>query len=361
MLAASSLAHLANRPLLTGLAEAVGNERTALVVVLAYVAEVDARRLFLQEGHPSMYMYCVQHLKLSEQGAYRRIRAARLARRFPVLFTLVAEGRLHLSAITLLAPHIRRRNAEELFAAAEHKTKQELQQLLADRFPHPDLPTRVRVLVAPLSARPVEGPAGVAPSTPAWPVAGSAASPDIDVRLAPGRVEHAAPPTIVMPVAPRRYALEVPIDQETHDLLRRAQELLRHQLPEGDVAEVLRRGLQLLVKDLEKRKFALTDRPRDQQPRACTSRHVPALVRRAVRKRDGGQCTFVSEAGQRCSARGMLEFDHIQPVTLGGAASIDNIRLRCRAHNQFDADQVFGAGLMARKREEARTFRAGRP
>ncbi len=54
--------------------------------------------------------------------------------------------------------------------------------------------------------------------------------------------------------------------------------------------------------------------------------------------------------GHRCNERARLEYDHIQPLARGGATSIDNLRLRCRAHNQYDAEQTFGAAFMQWKR-----------
>ena len=80
-------------------------------------------------------------------------------------------------------------------------------------------------------------------------------------------------------------------------------------------------------------------------------RYGPAGVRRAVWERDRGQCTFVGSDGKRCQARRFLEFDHIMPVARGGRASVQGMRLRCRAHNQYDADRSFGAHFMAKKRE----------
>jgi hypothetical protein len=73
-----------------------------------------------------------------------------------------------------------------------------------------------------------------------------------------------------------------------------------------------------------------------------------------VWERDGGQCGFVGETGNRCPARARLEFDHVDPVARGGEATVEGIRLRCRAHNQYEAECVFGAGFMSDKRAEAR-------
>ncbi len=84
-------------------------------------------------GHPSMFAYCVEELRLSEDAAYKRILAARAARRFPQLFELLATGRLHLTAVRLLAPHLTPENAGDLIAAAEGLGRSELESMLAQR------------------------------------------------------------------------------------------------------------------------------------------------------------------------------------------------------------------------------------
>jgi len=159
----------------------------------------------------------------------------------------------------------------------------------------------------------------------------------------------------VAPLAPARFALQVTIDQSTHDDLRYAQALLGHQVPSGNVAEVLARALKLLVRHLEHRKFAATHRPRLGRPSSGTrGRHIPAEVRRAVWERDGGRCTFVSDAGRRCEERRGVEYDHVVPYARGGETTVGSIRLRCSAHNQYGAECTFGAEFMRHKREETR-------
>jgi len=169
----------------------------------------------------------------------------------------------------------------------------------------------------------------------------------------------------VKPLAPQRYALQVTIDQETHDALCYAQELLSHELPSGDVAHVLAMALQALIPQLERRKFAATNQPRPgHRGSSANPRYIPADVQRAVWRRDGGQCTFVSETGHRCEARRFVEFDHALEVARGGEATVEGIRLRCRAHNQYAAEQTFGAEFMRHKRQaaaEARAAAKGRP
>jgi 5-methylcytosine-specific restriction endonuclease McrA len=124
------------------------------------------------------------------------------------------------------------------------------------------------------------------------------------------------------------------------------------------VVQVLCHALRVAIAHEEKRKFAATGRPRSCRRSSMDPRHVSADVRRAVAARDGGQCTFVSESGKRCPAHRMLEFDHVIEVARGGTATVENIRLRCRAHNQYTAEQTFGAGFMQKKREKAQRAEA---
>ena len=88
--------------------------------------------------------------------------------------------------------------------------------------------------------------------------------------------------------------------------------------------------------------------------RSKRSRNVPAAVRRAVYLRDCGQCSFVSEDGRRCAARALLELDHVEPWAKLGGTEVDNIRLRCRAHNQLHARECFGARQVDAKIAERR-------
>jgi hypothetical protein len=165
----------------------------------------------------------------------------------------------------------------------------------------------------------------------------------------------------VTPLAPERFALQVTIGRETHDKLRRAQELLSHTVPSGDVAEVLDRALGALIHELEKRKFAATSKPRASARSSANPRYIPAQVKRAVRERDGERCTFVSDTGVRCASRKLREFDHIQEVARGGTACVSGIRLRCRAHNQYAAERTFGASFVDEKRRAAVATRTASP
>ena len=338
---AYSLTTVGDQKLLNGLKHLVTTDRKTTADLLAHIAEVDARRLYAPAGYPSMFEYCVRELGLSEDATYKRVRAARTARRIPALFDAVAAGHLHLSAVVVLASHLTTENAVDLIKAASGKSRAEIEQLLANRFPRPAIPT---------SVQPIAGAPQLAPG----PVPFSTNNPD------PGPTTSANTPSqSVKPLAPETFALQTTIQASTHEKLQHAIVLLSHRLPSGDLPAVLDAALDALIEKLEKQRLAATSKPRHARP-PRNPRTIPASVRREVWARDGGRCTFTADTGKRCGSRHMLEFDHATPVALGGKSDAANIRLRCRAHNQHEADEALGAGLMHRKREASRSEQANR-
>jgi len=316
--------------------------------MLAHIAEVDARKLYLPAGFPSMHAYSVQRLRLSEDAALKRIQAARVARQFPVIFTALEEGRLHLSGVCLLAPYLKEASAGDLLAAAMDRSKDDIAKLIARRFPRSELLELVDEY--PSSAR-AEGEGRTELDCSDEHAPGHV---DRDtLSHAPAHVATPVPRPKLEPHADGRYALHVVLCQEAHDLIRYAQALSSHSNPQGNISQVLLHALRDHVARLEKQKFAATSRPRPQRP-SHNPRHIPAHVKRTVWERDGGQCTFVSDGGHRCPSRERLEFDHADPVARGGESSVENTRLRCRAHNQYLAERVFGEEFMKEKREAAR-------
>jgi len=125
-------------------------------------------------------------------------------------------------------------------------------------------------------------------------------------------------------------------------MLRLAQDMLRHAVPTGAPAETIKRALRVLLEDLARKKFAATKRPRASRGPAPGSRYVAAKVRRAIWIRDYGRCAYVAKSGHRCSSRSFVEFHHLDPYGVGGEATIDRMELRCRAHNNYEAELFYG-------------------
>jgi hypothetical protein len=312
-----SLSALTDRELIAHVTVVAQNERTATARLIAALVEFDRRQLYLGQGCASMFTYCNEVLHLSESAAYDRIDVARVARRFPRVLDQLEDGSLTLTAVRLLSPVLTVENCEQLIEAASHKTKRQIEVLVAIVRPKPDVVTVVRRLTGTNSLDIADSCADEPPS-PTPPEA-----------------------TVLAPLSAERYKVQFTASRQLHDKLRRAQDLLRHAIPNGDLSTIFERGLDLLLAQVERQKFGNTARPRAAKATGRRSRYIPASVKRAVWTRDQARCAFVGGAG-RCSERAFLELHHVQPYAHAGSSlSADNIELRCRAHNAYEGMRAF--------------------
>lgn len=412
------LVEVGNSELVAGLARLVQQNNSLTAQVLAHLVELDERRLHLELGFPSLFAYCVEGLGMSEGTAGRRVTAARVCRRFPEVFERIARGELHLCALCTLAPHLTQQNAVELFDASKGKTRRRIEELLAARFPRPDvrqqirrLPVRTPVALATPEARsgaveqalPMSRAIDLCQENEAAPAA--TATPEMGKIEADSGRERARngipagpknsrprprPPRgrELEPLSGDRFGVHFTADAELRELIERARALASHQVPNGDLASLMKVMVTSFVKQEEKRRFGIGARPRragrestssgreaktsdvlepaaplggaSVPPDPCEapthatrpmspdserrSRYVAALVRREVHARDGGQCTFVSADGRRCSARAFIQVDHVDPFAWNGASDAPNLRLLCQPHNLLHARKCFGHG-----------------
>jgi hypothetical protein len=333
----SSLRHLDKDNLLRDFSALVEKDRRDTATLLAYIAEIDRRKLYVEHACPSMFAFCTTRFHMSEAVAARRIRAGRATCRFPRILGMVARGELHLSGIHQLAGHLTEENHREVLQRAKHRSMREIEKLIAEISPKPDVRTSIRALPIRKTENhlPVETTPASAPS-----VQPSGTFPS-----------STQPTPRAVPLSPRRYKLQITIGEETRDKLNELQALLSHQIPDGDPAEILDRALDALLTETKKRKAALTDRPRRAQKKSNGKvRAIPARVRREVFKRDEGRCAFSDAQGHRCSSTWQVEFHHRIPYARGGTHDIANIELRCRAHNQYEAELEYGECFMAARR-----------
>ena len=367
----TDLAALTDDMLTARVAALAARSRETTAELVWHLVELERRGLHLACGFSSLFVYCRKVLHCSENGAFDRVRAARAARRFPVVLAMLAEGRLHLTAVRLLSPHLKDENHLALLGGAIRKSGADVRELLARWFPERDVPASVRRL----PARKVSSVAATETAPAAKPVAGPgpgqcAATSNGETESAAGASEGtasssgasaepaapqkpAAPPRApVRPLSVGRFEFRFTGDDETEALLREARELLSHSRPE--IATIFKRGLQLVVAEARHKRFAATNRPRPAQGVAEGSRDIPADVQRAVWDRDGGQCPFVGSNGWRCDERQFLEYHHLTPWIVGGAPSVVNIALRCRAHNQYEAKAYFAPIRRAMENAERR-------
>jgi hypothetical protein len=343
---------LTNQLLLQEVKALAARERRVTARLIAILGELDVRRMYLAEGYSSLFTYCTRCLRLSEHAAYGRIEAARAARRFPRILDLLADGSITLTTVCLLAAHLTEENHQELLQWSIHKSKREVEQQIAALHPLPAVPSSIRKLPARMPVSGGDSPPGLALTA------------EVDAARLTRSIEPVLcmpappPPAAVAPLAPERYKVQFTVTRETHDRLRRVQDLLRHAVRDGDPAEIFDRALTLLERQLQRRKLGHARRPKPATKSISGSRHVPAHVRREVWARDAGRCAFIGTDG-RCPERAFLEFHHVVPFAVGGLTTVANVQLRCRAHNGLEAERFFGRRGPSGVRERAVPYRSG--
>jgi hypothetical protein len=359
MNALATAATLSDDDLLARTEALASRERETSAELVAHLAVLDSRpSVYAAKGYGSLFEYCTQALRLSEDAACTRIAAARACRRFPAILDLLASGAMTLTSVRLLGKHLTAENHRAVLARASGGTKEVIEALVAELAPRADVPSSVRKLPAAAAPPSPPGPAPTVTTVPPEPLPAMVPLPGV-LTTPSGPVFVPAPRPIVQATAPERYRVQFTIGPETHEKLRRVQALLRREVPSGDPGAIFDRALTLLLEKVERAKLGtmakagVTAEPRHQPPirsatdtelqtRAAASRTIPRKVKRVVWRRDGGRCAFVSPEGRRCTERTYLEFHHIQAYAKQGPATVQNIALRCRRHNQYEAELVFG-------------------
>ncbi len=282
--------------------------------------EFDERKLYLAQSFSSMFAYCVEELGFSEDATYNRIGVARAGRRLPALIEAVRSGKIHLAGVRLLVPHLTGQNHLDLLAQAAGKSKRQIDAMIAKLFPKPAVPATIRKI----PSRP-----SLALSIP--PRVALCVPPESELSLLP-ELELLRPSALTAPPPPRQ-----------------AQHL----------AAILEAALDLLIQKVKKERFAVGRKTRTTPPTGPVAseveghrptRHIPDSIKRAVYERDGGRCAFADEKGRRCGETGTLEFDHLDGFARAQVHSVERIRLLCRPHNQYAAEQLYGRTFMQRAR-----------
>jgi hypothetical protein len=248
--------------------------RQKTVELIADLAVFASRKLHLAEGPGSLFGYCTEILRFSEVAACNRIKAAKAARKFPVILDLLTDGSVNLTTVRLLAPHLTAENHRALLEEAKGMTRRQVDKSVARLAPKPDVPSSIRRLPAPV---PSAQPESVVMAT-----------------TKPTSPTPAAHRSVVAPLSPERYRLQLTVGEDTHDDLRCLQDLLRREIADGDPAAIVARALKLLRREVEKRTFAATPTPRPGRTPKPGSRDIPADVQRKGWRRDAGQCAFVA-------------------------------------------------------------------
>ncbi len=306
----------------------VGEERKLALTVLEHLREVEARRLYAERRHSSLFEYCVSELRYSEAAAMRRISAMRALKILPELKEQVESGELKVTQLAALQSFVRIEakagktysvpETRALFQAACGKTTRETEKLLAEKNPEYLNREKVRIVSA--------------TQTQLWFTADDPLMQQI--QAVRDRFAHQLPVGATLAEVVRFMA-------KTTLLSAPEKRSVRKQIS----VESLGRTLEGTQKPVQKLAGKPVLKPAHKNVREkIRSRYIPAQVKREVWTRDQGRCQFVSPTtGKKCLSRHRAQSDHVVPFALGGSSTNPNeLRLLCFTHNQFEARWVFG-------------------
>ena len=274
-----SLAHLTDDELVAQLSACCADMRRYKVHTLMFLAEVEAREIYLRAASSSMWDYCRRLLRMSHGTAYRNVCVSRLCRKYPFLLDRIESGESHISTVAYIASFITDDNAQQLVEETSGMNRMHVDLVLRRWF-------------------------GIEPRR------GGTADP-------------------------------MPYDEELLALQERARELLSHVIPSGDRLEIAKVAYTVLIASLEKTKRAKTDKPRP--PKAGATKAIPRHATRTMFEQHGEQCCYVDErTGARCPSRAFIEHEHDEMRCRGGTHDPTNLRPFCKAHNLWLAKQKLG-------------------
>lgn len=307
----NSLKKLSDSELLSQTQNLVTRERELTLEILRHLQEIEKRRLYNQYACSSLFEYCTRILQYSEAAASRRINSMRMLKELPETATDVESGALNLSTLSTVQTFIRREEKagktyskeqkQELLVSVKNQSKREVEKILIQRSPESAIPSEKQRVVA-----------------------------------------------------ADRIEVKVVLTEAQLKKLEKIRGLLAHQIPDGALAEVLEKMMEITLDKVdpvrkEERTQARKEKtatPPAEMPTQENSKQVSAPLSRKVWVRDQGRCTHLDDQGKRCNSQFKLQVDHILPVALNGPSELSNLRLLCAAHNQWAAIQKLGKKTM---------------
>lgn len=341
-------------------------EHCALADFLLALAEFDRRRGWRELGYAGLFPFLHRELGLSKAAAYFRKTAVDLVQRFPDVIEPIREGRLCLTSVVELSKVLTPKNRDTVLPRFFHCSKQEAKAVSAELAPDPRPVLRTVVTAVPVSAltvvqtaNPPQPERGVstAEAAPNGEAARSVETPSQSVR--PGEPHPVEPSASVpRPVPPPRDTAEpltadlrrlhITVSKGFLDKLEAARAALSHSMLGATTEMILETALDLvLARDAKRKGLVARPRPAGSTP-PPGSGYVPSAVRREVWKRDGGRCQWPLDSGGICGSTLRVELDHTRARGQGGRATIDNMRLLCRPHNDLAAREAYGDAVMDR-------------
>ncbi len=258
----------------------VRNEKAFTVKIIKNLSEIDKRKLYVELGYNSLFSYCRDHLKYSDQEATIRVNAVRLIKSNKLAEFKLEKNELSLTVASDLFINMKKFNET-------NSTKLTLEQKNSLINEVANLSSRAAKIVI-----------------------------QKELNLVP------------------EIKCEVKLKQETVERLKK----LKEKLGIEDLDLLLNHLMQEKEDSLVQEKTTRAQL----SPEVKKTRYIPLKTKRSLFKFAGYRCEFMNKNGMRCSSRVNLQVEHIKPYSLGGSNSENNLKILCGTHNQYNAIKLFG-------------------
>ena len=298
-----SFHHLSHNDLIANFSDLVQKERQITAQVLACIAEIDRRKLYLEKGYSSLFDFLVRDYGYSPGAAMRRVDGARLLRELPDVKDKIERGSLTLSQANQIQRAAREmkkaeralstEEKQELILQIEHANKKETEKILAERLNLPMMPIQKETLHRDASV-----------------------------------------------------TLTMTFSAEQIEMLEQVRYMVSHAVNSQNWSELC---VYLAKKELVRRtktrstnsrstnsKSTNTATPSNSNVAATVKKRsaLPARVRKTLLNTDA-RCQYKNHKGEQCYSSRFLQIDHIQSVSCGGSNDIENLQILCGTHNRY--------------------------
>lgn len=292
---------MTNVELTNRLDKLVRTERKITHLILEHIVEFESRKLYAEYGCGNMFSYLTKKLGYGEDSAYRRLQAARVLRRIPEAAIKIESGVLNLSQLAQVERCLKvekkqgqvksAHETQEILEKLENCSGYETKKILAIEFNQ---------------------------------------SIQVQTRICPQKDDS--------------VRLEITLTQKQFEELKTAQSLLSHICPSADLGEIIATLAQKFNQlKLGKENSLQVVKPTTQSfmgARKSKRKYISVKIKRSLLRKSNNSCEHTSSSGARCGSQFQLQIDHVNPVALGGSNSVENLRVLCRTHNNYEARRL---------------------
>ena len=309
--------------------------------LIEILEQVENHKVYLHQGHSSLFQYGVQSLELSESVVYNLIAVMRKTKEVPALRTEIQNGNITLSNARKIAPVITPENQDEWLKKASELSQRELEKEVIKIRPQSAVAekasyvteSRVKLEVGlfekdMMSLRRVQDLVSQSRSA-------HASLEDTLIEMTQFYLKHKDPVIKAKRVfvkkgfskkaAPKAHVRAASVDTSVSNSK-------NTETPAGHAST--RSTSPDHTSSLDHTSAQNSDQPvaiQESNPRTP----IPMAILHQVNLRDQRRCMHVNDAGKRCDQSRWIEIHHKKPVSEGGEHTLENLITLCSTHHHW--------------------------